>query len=225
MPLSNSLPWHRCVSHRSTLVALGLFLLLATETISATEISVLAGFQLNDEFIVTDDVTTDPPPEEPGQPGTSIGVDNGGSAALALDFNFGSDPTDRLGVYFSTHATDIDANAGLSDSGIRVSHLHFTGTKLYDMGGWSGFAVAGLGATLLEPDDSSLESSTEFSMQVGGGALVPITKHLLLRFDARWMPTFTGTGAAGICKGGCVIAVDSDLYHQFQLNAGISLRF
>lgn len=207
------------------LLALSFSLSLAAESASAGEVSVLAGFQLNDEFIVTDDVTIDPPPEEPGQPGASIGVDNGGSAAVALDFNIGSDPTDRLGVFYSTHATDIDANAGLSDSGIRVSHLHFTGTKLYDMDGWSGFAVAGLGATLLEPDDASLESSTEFSMQVGGGALVPITKNLLLRFDARWMPTFTGTGVAGICKGGCVIAVDSDLYHQFQLNAGIALRF
>lgn len=207
------------------LLALSAVLLVPLTRAEAGELSVLAGYQFNDEFVVTDDVTTDLPPGEPGQPGETIDVDSGDSAAIALDLNFGSDPNDRVGLFYSTHSTDIGAEAGLDQSGLRISYIHFTGTKLYDMGSWSGFAVAGLGATVFEPDDRSLGSSTEFSMQVGAGALIPLTKRLMLRVDARWIPTFTGTGIAGICSGGCVIAVESDLYHQVQVNAGIALRF
>lgn len=200
-------------------------LLPLAKTTSATELSILAGYQFNDEFVVTDDITTNPPPGEPGQPGESIGVDNGASGAIALDVDFGEDPTDRIGLFVSTQSTDIGASAGLADTGLQVSYLHFTGTKHYDMGGWTSFALAGIGATILDPDDASLSSTTEFSIQVGGGAYIPLTERLLLRFDARWLPTFTGTGVAGICSGGCVIAIESDLYHQVQVNAGVTLRF
>ena len=89
----------------------------------------------------------------------------------------------------------------------------------------TGRDVAFCAHAILEPDDPSLESSTEFSMQVGAGAFLAVTKNLMLRFDARWLPTFTDTGVAGICGGGCVIAVESDLYHQVQINAGLTLRF
>jgi len=191
----------------------------------ASELSVLAGYQFNSDFSVTDEVATAPPPQAPGRPGETIRVDQGGSFALALDLDIRHDPTGRVGIYYSRHSTGLGSNAGLDDDSLQLSVLHFTGTRQYDMGGWTAFATAGLGATMFDPDDASLDSKTEFSLQVGAGALYPVTDHLLIRLDARWLPVLTGTGIAGFCSGGCVIAVESDFYHQVQLNVGLSLSF
>ncbi|EED36219.1 conserved hypothetical protein [Luminiphilus syltensis NOR5-1B] len=204
---------------------IGALLLMSTATAPAAEISILGGMQLNSDFIVSDDVTTDPPPQAPGQPGTDISVDNGPSFAVALDFDLPSDPTGKIGLYLSQQSTDIGTGAGLNESGITATQLHFTGTRVYPMGGWEAFASAGLGGTLLDPDDSSLKSSTEFSFNIAGGTQYTINDAFRLRFEARWIPILTGTGVAGICSGGCIIRIDSSLYSQFQLNAGFSLRF
>ncbi len=103
--------------------------------------------------------------------------------------------------------------------------LHFTGSKLYPMDTWENFATAGIGATLLEPDDLTLQSSTEFSINVAGGTQYKVSDSLLIRFEARWLPLISSTDVAGICGRSCVIAFDSSIYNQFQLSAGFSLRF
>lgn len=192
---------------------------------NATELSVLGGFQFNSDLIVAEDAGAEALQTTSAQPGSDISVDNGAHVALAIDFATLPDPTDRIGLYLSRHETEIGATAGLSDGDMTVTHIHFTGSKLYPMGAWENFATAGIGATLLEPNDITLQSSTEFSINVGGGTQYKVSDSLLIRFEARWLPIIGSTNVAGICGRSCVIAFDSSIYNQFQLSAGFSLRF
>jgi opacity protein-like surface antigen len=190
------------------------------ESSMATEVSLLGGVQFNADYVVDDGIAP-----ESGRSGDDISVGNGPVFGVAIDLGVLPDPTDRIGIYLSQHSTEIGANAGLGDSDLLVTQLHFTGTKLYPAGDWEGFVTAGVGGTHFDPDDSSLRSSTEFSFQVGGGAQYKISEAFLFRIEARWIPIITSTDAAGICSGGCIIAVDSSVYSQVQINAGFSVRF
>jgi opacity protein-like surface antigen len=191
---------------------------------AATDLSLLAGYQYNDEFEFSDEAALTPE-EVGGVPGDDIDVDGGAAFSLALDLDIFKDPNQRIGLYLSHHQATIDSDAGLVDDEMGVTHLHFTGMNYYPRGNWEHFVLAGIGATFFDPDDSTLDSDTRFSMQVGGGTAYRLTDNLLLRIDARWIPAFFNESSSGICSGGCVIAVKSETYSQIQVNAGITFRF
>jgi opacity protein-like surface antigen len=216
---------HRQRCGTATLLAAALLLSVAAPFVMAAELGLLGGYQFNSDFEVAEDATLDELPPTAAQPGTAIPVDDGTVLAAFLDFGLGGDPTDRLGLYASRQRSDIGVEAGLRDPGLTVYQVHLVGTKLYPMGRWEPFVLAGVGATLFEPADGSLQSNTEFSLQLGGGAYYKLGEAVRLRFDARWVPSITGTDVAGICSGGCVIATRSDIYSQVQVNAGIAISF
>jgi opacity protein-like surface antigen len=85
--------------------------------------------------------------------------------------------------------------------------------------------LAGVGAAFYEPDDATLKDVTRFSAQIGGGANFHLSNNVFLQLDARWLPTFFNDKTTIFCSGGCTIAVNADSFSQFQLNAGLLLRF
>ncbi len=192
---------------------------------SATDLTVLAGYQLNNDFEISDDAAQLPEDSLDGEPGDDVELDGGAALSLALDLDIFDNPDQRIGFFLSTHEGSFERNAGLERGDMTITHLHFTGMNYYPQGNWEHFVIAGLGATHFDPDDSSLDSDTRFSMQVAGGTNYRLSENLLLRLEARWIPAFFNGSSAGICSGGCTIAVKSDTYSQFQFNAGLMLRF
>jgi len=205
-----------------------LLVLLALQTFpataAATDLLLLAGYQHNADFEVASEEGdfTLPPGTSPGD---SIELDGGGVGAIGIDFAIFDNPDQRVGLWGSRHTGSFGATSALTQADMGITHLHFTGTSYYPQGNWEHFVLAGIGATQYSPDDATLEDDTRFSFQVGGGTQLKIGSRLLLRLEARWIPTLFDSSAAGICSGGCIIAVKSDTYSQVQLNAGLVLRF
>jgi opacity protein-like surface antigen len=199
-------------------------LLMVPVTVSATDLLLLAGYQYNGDFEVAaqDPALALPPGSAPGD---SISFDGGAAAGIGLDFALFENPDQRVGLWASTHTGSFDASAGLTGPDMDITHIHFTGTSYYPQGNWEHFVLAGIGATQFSPDDPTLEDDTRFSFQVGGGTQLRLGEQFLFRLEARWVPTLFNGSAAGICSGGCVIAVKSDTYSQVQVNAGFVLRF
>ena len=106
-----------------------------------------------------------------------------------------------------------------------VTHVHFTSMAYYPTGNWEPFVMAGLGAAHFSPSDSTLDDTTRFSMQIGGGTNYRLTDNFLLRLDVRWIGTFFNGSGSALCSGGCTIEVDSDVYSQVQGNLGLMYRF
>ena len=80
-----------------------------------------------------------------------------------------------------------------------VTHVHFTSMAYYPSGNWEPFVMAGLGAAHFSPSDSTLDDTTRFSMQIGGGTNYRLTDNFLLRLDVRWLGTFfNGSDAKGV---------------------------
>ena len=192
----------------------------------ATDITLLAGYQFNSDFEVAS-LDGQPPDSSPasGSPGDDIALDDGAAFSLGVDFVYRRNQNQRIGFYVTHHQTEFEDNAGLKDRDMDVTHVHFTAMSYYPEGKFEPFVMAGVGAGFFSPEDSSLNSETQFSMQVGAGVNYQLTDNLLLRFDARWLPTFFNGSGSAFCSGGCTIRLSSDTYSQIQVNAGLMFRF
>lgn len=202
-----------------------LALLLASARAGATDITLLAGYQFNSDFEVGESGEGVPEPLNLGELGDDIELKGGPAFSLAVDFIFNNNPDQRIGFFVSHHKAEFGSGAGLVDNDMDITHIHFTAMNYYPNGRWEPFFLAGLGAGIFSPADKSLDTSTMFSAQIGGGTNYKLTDNLLLRLEARWIPTFFDSSSAGICSGGCTIVVKSDMYSQFQTNIGLQYRF
>ncbi len=192
----------------------------------ATDITLLTGYQFNSNFEIVS--AGDLPPvvkPDTGAPGEDVDLDDAAAFSLAIDFLFEQDRTKRIGLYVSREQTGFDSNAGLADSDMDVTHLHFTAMSYYPEGKLEPFVTAGLGAGFFSPKDSTLKDETKLSGQIGAGANYQLSDSLLLRFDVRWLFTFFDSSGEALCSGGCTIAVSSDTYSQVQANMGLMYRF
>ena len=135
---------------------------------------------------------------------------------------------------------EIDSVIGKRNlTGMKVNNYHgvFTYNWGYSDSTVRPFFYAGLGATQSTFDDFmgfDIESSTKFSTTWGGGVKVYPTPRFGINFTARWTPTYIKSDPGGLhCSpywnpwypGGCVVLGDPDYANQFDLSAGVSVRF
>ncbi len=178
----------------------------------AVDLTLLAGYTVSAEF---ENVETE----------TAVRVDESPSYALALDFPFQGKVNQRWGFYLSHQQTAFSGDAELVDSDLSITQLQFTAMTLWPQGRWEPFLLLGVGAAHFSPDDSTLQDVTRISGQIAGGANLKITENFLLRFDARWVPTFFNGSSAVFCNGGCTVGVSSTVWSQGVLDMGLLFRF
>jgi opacity protein-like surface antigen len=91
------------------------------------------------------------------------------------------------------------------------------------------FVLVGAGATNLAPDRSHVHSITRFAWVFGGGVKYNFSKHLGVRLQAKWSPTYINTLTEGVwCDpfwSGCWEKGDSVFLKEFDGTAGLILRF
>lgn len=103
--------------------------------------------------------------------------------------------------------------------------FHFTGreSKLRP------FAFIGLGASDLSTNRSGVSGATRFAFAFGGGAKYNLSRHLGLRGQAKYSPTYLTTTNGGYwCDpfwGGCWVVGNDHYLHEFDLSGGVTLRF
>jgi opacity protein-like surface antigen len=88
------------------------------------------------------------------------------------------------------------------------------------------YVAASLGFTH-EGNDGGTPSRTAFAYSVGGGVKYALTRHLGLRGDARFMPTYGSTGNATYCDPffGCYNARVSNYLNRGNFVGGIIFNF
>ncbi len=195
---------------------------------SAGEFTVLGGLQLNDdvEASAAQEQSVGSFAAPTGSGSSKIAVDDGEVFGFALDFPYRGDATKRVGAYVSRHSAEFDDQSRLLDTELIFTHVHFTAMSYYPREKLEPFVMAGVGLTHFEPQDSTLRSDNKFSLQVGAGSNYRLTNSVLLRADIRWIPTFVGNEGGTLCKNGrCTVKIESEFYHQVQLNIGVMFRF
>ena len=91
------------------------------------------------------------------------------------------------------------------------------------------FAFFGLGASTLDPDRSGVQGTTRFVFSVGAGVKRNLSKHLGLRGQIKYSPTYLTTSDGGYwCDpfwGGCWVVGNNHYLNEFDIGGGITLRF
>jgi len=77
----------------------------------------------------------------------------------------------------------------------------------------------------MAPDRADLTTENRFSISLGGGAKIFLTKSVGLRFDARGIYTALNSNTEIFCSGGCAIKVVSSGFVQTEVSAALMMRF
>jgi hypothetical protein len=157
---------------------------------------------------------------------SSINLQNGSSVALAVDI--GLDRATQLELFFSRQNTALSSSAFASqNTGLTLDSYQLGGTAFIDEMGRGVYVMGGLGATTAKPSASGRNSETFFSGNLGVGWMVPLGRHVGLRFEARGYAILLNNSSAVFCGGtaGCSIAVKGSGLFEGEVLAGISARF
>jgi len=193
--------------------------LLLTSTCIADEPPVLqskgftlyAGYQFGGSF--TDQTS-----------GQSVQLREGGSFGASLDLPL--DESSELQVFYNHQSTEFSPWPYPGNSAqLRLDYLHIGGTYFPDERGHGVYVVGGIGATRMTPDAAGFEPATRISMNLGIGYLLPLSKNVGLRFEARGFATAIGSNATVFCSGGCVATLTASAVTQGDFLIGISARF
>ncbi len=151
-----------------------------------------------------------------------------------LEVQISANEGDRFGFLFSRLETAFRQSAGNlfepSGSSLDVAVEQYQATFSHEWGFAPDrvrpFLSGGLGATHFRPA-GGLDGETRFSWSLSGGAKIFATPRLGFRLQGRWAPTWLSARSGSFCdpSGTCYLAVDADLFHQFELTSGLVLRF
>jgi opacity protein-like surface antigen len=154
---------------------------------------------------------------------TTIKLNDAGTAAVAINWRAG-EPGTQYELFYTRQSTDTDDAVPTK---LKVEYLHVGGTTLVGDAEdrVTPFAVGGVGVTRFSPSLSTMSKETRWSLNLGGGVRVPLTKHVRLRFEARGYLTWLGGNADLFCDGGCTLVAKSKTFFQYAALGGVSVSF
>lgn len=162
---------------------------------------------------------------------SKVDLDDHGSFGLAVNLFPGADKTESYELFYSREEASVAKNSPLAPFDLNVEYLHLGGTLHFeDELPVKPYIVGGLGVTRFSPQTGNGGDDSRFSLSLGAGLKLPITKHFSARLEARGYVTFVNSESAFLCASGpqggtCAIRVKGDSFIQYDLLAGAAFAF
>ena len=159
---------------------------------------------------------------------TTVEVNGNSSYALAVDI--GLDPLTQIQVFYSRQYSALSSETfapSANNVGISIEYYHIGGTYFFERVGAGAYVVAGFGATHARLDGGDRNSETYPSANIGMGYMLPLGKHVGLRFEARGYGTLINNDSTLFCGSnvGCAATIQGEALYQGEALAGLSIRF
>jgi len=153
----------------------------------------------------------------------------GESAGFGLTLGLRESPRTLYELVYRFQRTDLIGEEGTGEAPPRtdmdIHCLQIGSAYEFDQARIRPFISAGLGLTTLVPGGAGEDSSTNFSLSLGGGVKIPFTERTGLRLEGRGYLTLLESGTEIFCisSGGvsCAVGVQGDFFGQFEVQAGI----
>jgi len=178
------------------------------------EITPFAGYNIGGSF---EDNTT----------GATLDVKEGGNFGLILDLS--DTPETQYELFYGFQQTKVTGGGTFGGEALfdlDIHYLHLGGTYMFTGEKVRPYIAGGLGATHFVPHGSGMNAKTYFSVSLGGGAKIPISGNVALRFEGRGFMTILPDSTEIFCvsSGGaaCRVNVQGDVFGQLLLMAGIT---
>lgn len=160
--------------------------------------------------------------------GAGVDLDDGLSYGLILGIPWNAQHRSRLELIWSRQDTTVGAT-GTGDPGfdLDVHYLHVSGMAPFATSNerLDVLLSIGAGATFMLPGIDGAGSEVGFSASAAVGLLYHASDRVGIRLEARGWFTFTETGGAVFCSGGCVVAFSGSGFGQGELTAGLQFSF
>jgi opacity protein-like surface antigen len=188
------------------------FTLLSPQLLAeGTEISVFSGYRTGGDL-------------ENADTGNKVSLDETNSYGIIIGMDYG--PEHVMEFLYSFQQTDIkDGNVpGQTLLNVDVEYFQIGGSQIWTDKKIDKFFGATLGAIHLSPNDSGYSSTSKFAMSVGGGMVYKFTDNIGLRLEMRGYFSSIGSSEALCLNDNCIV-VGSGFMKQFDINAGLRIRF
>jgi opacity protein-like surface antigen len=166
-----------------------------------------------------------------GSPAASkVDLDDHGSFGLAVNL-FAGDKSESYELFYSRQEASVTKRSPLAPFDLNVEYLHLGGTlAVNDELPIKPYIVGGLGLTRFSPKTGSGGDDSRFSLSLGGGLKLPVTRNFGVRLEARGYVTFVNSDSAFLCVsdsqgGSCAVRVRGDSFIQYELLAGAAFAF
>lgn len=152
------------------------------------------------------------------------------SAAFGLIWNTRHQANTEWEVYFSQQQTEMELSDPLLAEppvDIDLYTLQLGGTYLLNENGVQPYIAMTLGGTHAKSD---ADSDTFFSGSIGLGIKIRQNERIGFRLEARMHGVLVGDNTEFLCQSGpnqnfCAVAVEGDMFGQFETFAGLTIRF
>jgi hypothetical protein len=130
--------------------------------------------------------------------------------------------------YYSRQPSSLLASGTITPGAlfdIDVEYYHLGG-KYRMKSNPSAFYLGSFGLTRFDAEVDGAGPETKFSLGLGVGIETATDKRVGFRLEGRAFGTFIDSSGGIFCGGGgCIIATESQMLWQFEVNAGITFRF
>jgi len=159
--------------------------------------------------------------------GSDLDLEGGGSFGFILGLSQTHET--QYEVFYGLQKTRVAGGGefeGETPFDLDIHYLHLGGIYMPQKERVRPFVAGGLGATQLVPHASGMSSKTYFSLSLGGGAKVPVSARVSLRFEARGFMTILPDRGEAFCQvsngSRCGANTTGDLLGRFQVLAGLT---
>jgi opacity protein-like surface antigen len=162
---------------------------------------------------------------------TDVDLDDHGAFGLAVNLFPGGDKTESYELFYSRQQTNVAKSSPLAPFDLNVEYLHLGGTlNLNDELPVRPYIVGGLGLTRFSPRTGNGGDDSRFSLSLGAGLKLPVTKRFSVRLEGRGFLTLVNSDSAFLCVsdtsgGTCAIRVKGESFIQYELLAGAAFAF
>jgi hypothetical protein len=195
---------------------------VADDEVYHLEITPFAGYRMGGSF-------------EAEESDADADVDISDDSSYGVIVNWPAEPYTEYEVYYSRQSTSLETNSLFAPGDpvldeLTISYLQLGGTYLFEGERGRPFMMATIGASRFEPDNSDYDSETFFAFSIGGGYKLALTPRIGLRLEGRVLGSVINSDSAVFCRSdavssGCLIAVKGNLVWQWEMGAGLRIRF
>lgn len=199
---------------RTLVVALLMLAMLLPAQVQAVEVTPFVGERYGGGF-------------EDSNTGANFEIADAKAFGLALDFDL--EPDKQIEVFLSRENTKLTTSGTFMGNplfDLTIDYYHIGGLYMFpEVDRIRPFVSGTLGLTSMAPHRVDLTTENRLSLSLGGGAKIPLSKQLGLRFDARGIYTMLNSDSAVLCSGGCTIKVKGNGFVQTEVSAALMIRF
>ncbi len=155
------------------------------------------------------------------------------SLAYGITVGYIFDDTYELEIMWSRQDTELKGSGGLLTEETHLTDAYFDQYQFNGLihfrseGDWfRPFLLVGLGLSYLNPR-GDVSGSVNFSFSLGGGVKFYLGRHLGVRLQGRYAPTYLSSSTTVACHlpGACAVATEGDFVHQGEVTGAVFVRF